>query len=131
MTSFCYMTPSQTEELWAFWLGLAKHMLVLWKTFMFSYMWKTNVNIFCLIHCKSITNFLFCVLWTCLATPIKNDTANFNLMFHKRWKNQQKSKYFQKILSDTSEKKKKIFSNDKRCVVKNLPKTCYFKNMNC
>ena len=37
---------------------------------------KSSCDFFFLIYCKNITNFLFWVLWTCLATSIKNDNAN-------------------------------------------------------
>ena len=38
---------------------------------------KAAATLFFLIYCKNISNFLFWVLWICLATFIKNDNANF------------------------------------------------------
>ena len=37
---------------------------------------KSSCDTFSLIYCKNFTNFLFWVLWTCLATSIKSDNAN-------------------------------------------------------
>ena len=37
---------------------------------------KSSCDNFFSIYCTNITNFLFWVLWTCLATSIKNDNAN-------------------------------------------------------
>ena len=43
---------------------------------------KSSCNIFFLTYCKNITNFLFWVLWTCLAVSFKKDNANLQkLMF--------------------------------------------------
>ena len=73
---FCCMITIQMEELWVHWLALAKLTqnisINLKETFMFICMQKINLR-----YCKHITNFLFVVLWACLATSIKKDNTNW------------------------------------------------------
>ena len=58
-------------------IGFKRISVTLWiQSFLFSTDGIKYYFLNFLRNCRNITNFLFCVLWTCLVTSIKNENAN-------------------------------------------------------